>query len=376
MTLATDGNGGDRGRRVVFASQTKGDDFMANSPEVVTALALQQAIDDAAPVDLSWIDPPPPDDGWTLAADALRFIYKIVASLKPRHILEFGCGLSTRVLVRAGDAAGLKIAVSSIDHDPEFGRPAAGSAPLGSPTVKVSFQFAPLVARDCGGKLLGSYLLDATALASPDPVDLVIIDGPPVTLGGREGVLYQVMSHARPGTLVLLDDASRESERRAVDHWQDVLGNAIEVKRLKNFAKGMVAIIIRKPILRDRLWEQRLRRASELVASIVPEGRNYIQIDPTTGELGGRTGLPLVQRDGQDWGPPADDDQAIKELEHHRRAGSTHCIFLWTAFWWLECYPRFHAHLRRTARLVAEGDLLVAFDLYTTPPVRSAGVPL
>jgi hypothetical protein len=50
---------------------------------------------------------------------------------------------------------------------------------------------------------------------------LVLIDGPPSLLGGREGTLYLVMEFARPGTLVLLDDASRAQEQSALARWQN-----------------------------------------------------------------------------------------------------------------------------------------------------------
>ena len=36
--------------------------------------AIEQALREAPQVDLSWIEPPPTADGWTLAPDALRFV--------------------------------------------------------------------------------------------------------------------------------------------------------------------------------------------------------------------------------------------------------------------------------------------------------------
>src|SRR5580765_8542526 len=168
--------------------------------------AIDAALADFANVDLSWIQPAPTDDGWTLAPDALKFVISLVRHLKPRHILEFGSGLSTRVLARACADLKLKCAISSVDHDPEF-------AAKGKAEGRVRLQIAPLVARDCGGKILPLYYLESKKFASRRAVDLVVVDGPPVNLGGREGTLYQAMEFVRPGTVVLLDDAGRAEEK-------------------------------------------------------------------------------------------------------------------------------------------------------------------
>src|SRR5436190_7885464 len=91
--------------------------------------AVEQALREAAQVDLSWIVPPPTADGWTLAPDALRFVTRIVEILKPRHILEMGSGLSTRVLSRAAGALVPKCVISSVDHDPDYNWSTGGAKP-------------------------------------------------------------------------------------------------------------------------------------------------------------------------------------------------------------------------------------------------------
>src|SRR5437764_13771359 len=85
----------------------------------------------------------------------------------------------------------------------------------------VSCLFAPLVARGCAENTLPMYCLPRGGFASRLAADLVVVDGPPLILGGREGMLYQAMGFARPGTLLLLDDAERAEERRTLARWQD-----------------------------------------------------------------------------------------------------------------------------------------------------------
>jgi predicted O-methyltransferase YrrM len=332
--------------------------------------ALDAALTDATAVDLSWIQPPPAADDWTLAPDALRFLTSLVRHLQPRHILEFGSGLSTKVLARACFESGPSVGISSVDHDPEFGR-RPGTASHDHPLrVRVRFQLAPVVARDCGAKLLPVYLLRPDRFASRCAVDLVLIDGPPITLGGREGVLYQVMDFARPGTLVLLDDAQRRSERSAVGHWVDTLEEAIEVRTPAGFTKGLAAIIIREPVPRRELWERKLALAKRWIEGTVAPGGRFVLIEQDYWPQGFRGGLrseALVQRAGEPMGLPEDDRRALGELEQRRQEGATHVVFLWTAFWWLDAYAGFFGYLRTHYRCAVENDLLVAFDLTHAP---------
>src|SRR4051812_4077069 len=136
---------------------------------------------EAAGVDLSWIVPPPTADGWTLAPDALRFVTAAVRVLRPRHVLEMGSGLSTKLLAREVAALGNGGAISSIDHDPQYNWETSRSESPDKP-ANVAFHLAPLVVREFGGKLCGAYLIQPNKLASKEPVDLVVIDGPPVNL--------------------------------------------------------------------------------------------------------------------------------------------------------------------------------------------------
>lgn len=109
----------------------------------------------------------------------------------------------------------------------------------------VTFQVAPLVGRKAFGKLLPMYYWRPEAFASRLPPHIVVVDGPPSKLGGRVGNLYQLLGVCRPGTLVLLDDASRSDEQDAMRLWRHNLGDAIEVRALEGFAKGLSAILIR-----------------------------------------------------------------------------------------------------------------------------------
>jgi predicted O-methyltransferase YrrM len=327
--------------------------------------AIEQALRESPNVDLSWIVPPPAADGWTLAPDALRFVTRIVEVLQPRHILELGSGLSTRVLSRTASALSPKCVISSVDHDPQYNYETAG-APADQEGAKVKFQLAPLVVREFGGKLLGAYLIQGNKLAAKRPVDLVVIDGPPVNLGGREGTLYQIMDYARPGTVVLLDDSKRPEEKAALKAWQDNLGDAVSVQQLPGFGKGMAAVIINRPIPAKNLWHHRFLLSKQELEAMVPHDQSVILAGETWwGDelLLDRPILPFTEKEGQYWGDPADDAAALAELEKLTQRGARFFAFGWPTFWWLPHYKGLIEELTRRGRKALDNDRMVVFEL-------------
>jgi hypothetical protein len=73
--------------------------------------------------------------------------------------------------------------------------------------------------------------------------------------------------------------------------------------------------------------------------------------------------VPFLEKDGQYWGPPPDDETAIRELERLRREGAEFVAFTWPAFWWLDYYAGFHQYLREKFRCILHNDSLLVFDL-------------
>jgi glycosyltransferase involved in cell wall biosynthesis len=118
-------------------------------------------------------------------------------------------------------------------------------------------------------------------------------------------------------------------------------------------------------------WMRRLAAATEELSALVPVGGSVILVDEDqwadrwggSGLLEGRRCLPFLERGGQYWGPPPDDDVAVRELERLRRSGASFLAFGWPAFWWLEHYAGLRRHLRAHFPCVLENDCLVVFDL-------------
>jgi glycosyltransferase involved in cell wall biosynthesis len=113
-------------------------------------------------------------------------------------------------------------------------------------------------------------------------------------------------------------------------------------------------------------WFYRLDESLREVESLTAGGNRVILVDDQTWGvsdfLGGRQ-IGFLEKDGEYWGAPADDETAIRELELLRERGAAFFILAWPSFWWLDHYAAFHAHLRTHFECVQENDRLIVFDL-------------
>lgn len=114
-------------------------------------------------------------------------------------------------------------------------------------------------------------------------------------------------------------------------------------------------------------WLYRLRQSVDDITRLVPENKSFILVDEEQWEAGqsiaGRKRIPFLERDGQYWGVPSDDDIAIRELERLRHKGASFLIFAWPAFWWLDYFSGMHRYLRTQFRCVMENGNLLMFNL-------------
>jgi phospholipid N-methyltransferase len=102
------------------------------------------------------------------------------------------------------------------------------------------------------------------------------------------------------------------------------------------------------------------------IRKIIPSGATYILVDELQTRLGDNAhcrSLPFLEINGQYWGCPEDDQQAIREIERLRKSGCTHIVFAWPAMWWLDHYTDLHRHLESGYRCVLKNERLRVFDL-------------
>ncbi len=111
---------------------------------------------------------------------------------------------------------------------------------------------------------------------------------------------------------------------------------------------------------------QYLRLAVDEIEAVIPSGAAFILVDDNAippDSFSDRRLFPFLERDGQYWGPPADDSTAIEELHRLRGLGASHIVFAWTAFWWLDHYSGLSRYLWGHFPCLFQNDRIIAFDL-------------
>jgi predicted O-methyltransferase YrrM len=175
-------------------------------------------------------------DTWVLAKDSMRFLVALIRRMSPEKVIEYGSGVSTRVVVheiREG------CVVRSFDHVEAYAikTRAELNAVADGRDVKVLHRAIGL--GFFHGKLLPFYRLGRDDLGPVREADLVIVDGPPGPWG-REAALYASFPIMRQGAILLLDDAARPGEQKAVKSWQRYFGDAMDFQYLPGLGKGML----------------------------------------------------------------------------------------------------------------------------------------
>jgi predicted O-methyltransferase YrrM len=355
----------DRAGRRSDASPAAGDAATATSASDAAVTQTRNALDAAlanfSEIDLQGFISRDDRSSWSLDSDTLKFLVSLVGFLGPQHILEFGSGLSTRVLLRVTQALDSSCGVSSVDHDPDFIEQTLASV---APDLaeRLRLQFAPLVTRQYGESYLPAYRMDTEKFSRSTPFDLCVIDGPPDGLGGREGTLYQVLPHCRAGTCILLDDAARPHEQRALRNWSAALGDAIEIRDLEGFGKGLAAIIVHRSVLPNRLWQHRLEAASRELEEGIPMGSRALVIDENQwpNEFAALVSFEIEREDSF---PPAKFGDVVVTLRRKAAEGIDFVVFGWPAFWWFDHFRDLRPFLDQHARRVVSSERVVAYDL-------------
>jgi len=115
-------------------------------------------------------------------------------------------------------------------------------------------------------------------------------------------------------------------------------------------------------------WGERLGCAIDRILETVPPDASFLLADD--GQWGvyeafrGRRPIPFTEQNGEYAGPPADENQAIAELQRHSARGVDYLVLGWPAFWWLDYYAALTLHLRRNCRCLRDDDHVIVFALH------------
>jgi hypothetical protein len=160
----------------------------------------------------------PRSRGWAASPDLLQLLIGFARQSRSCTVLECSSGLSTVVL--AGCARNTKRGhVYSLEHDPHYARQTRDLLALHGLQAWATVLDAPLRRLELPGWQGQWY--DVTGLPPELEVDLLVIDGPPATLGrlARYPALPVLAPWLAPSVRVVLDDADRDDERAAVARW-------------------------------------------------------------------------------------------------------------------------------------------------------------
>lgn len=128
-----------------------------------------------------------------------------------------------------------------------------------------------------------------------------------------------------------------------------------------------MGIFTNQNIWKENSWEHKIHLAIEELLSIISPENTFIFLDDeqwgVDAMIFGRRRIPFIEKNGQYWGPPPDDDTAIFEFERLRQGGADFIVFAWPAFWWLEHYKGFYEHLKKEFKIILRNDRLIIFDL-------------
>ncbi|MFA9429674.1 class I SAM-dependent methyltransferase [Egicoccus sp. AB-alg2] len=186
--------------------------------------------------------PIPATGGWALSADAAALVVGLVLATRPARIVECGSGTSSLWLGYALRRAGTGTMVA-LDHDERFAAQTREHVRRHGLDDVVEVRHAPLVEQAFGPHTQPWY--DPSAWADLTDVDLLLVDGPPrrVAPMARVPALYAFHDRLRGGATVILDDAKRPEERRAVEDWERLTG--LTAERRDDLEKG--AALLRVP---------------------------------------------------------------------------------------------------------------------------------
>ncbi len=123
---------------------------------------------------------------------------------------------------------------------------------------------------------------------------------------------------------------------------------------------------LKEHLRREQEQQQRIRQTLAEIGAATAPGQSVILVNENQwpdAAIPERRLLPFIERDGQYWGPPEDDAEAIRELDRMRYAGAQFIAFAWPTFWWLEHYAGLHRHLLSNTKAILDNERVVLFDL-------------
>jgi predicted O-methyltransferase YrrM len=162
--------------------------------------------------------PLPPMRDWAISPDFANIVISLIRERRPKLVLELGSGVSTLITAYTLEE-NKEGGVLSLDHDAQFAATTMDNIAKHGLQAIATVTLAPLKEIKIHDKSWLWY--DIAQLHNLEPVDMLIVDGPPVTTQKLARypampVLFPVLS---ADAVILLDDAHRADETKIVNLW-------------------------------------------------------------------------------------------------------------------------------------------------------------
>jgi predicted O-methyltransferase YrrM len=178
--------------------------------------------------------------GWAMDAGALETVLAHLPGGEA-NVVELGAGASTIAIGRTLRARG-EGRLHSLEHHAGWAAEIRERADAEGLADHVEVIHAPLAPHDLavdGGSWYAEEALDRLR----QPIDLLLIDGPPAPEGALERsrvpALHVLWERLAPGAVVILDDADRPGERWALGRWEAEFPIRFDFRRDQGIAIGV-----------------------------------------------------------------------------------------------------------------------------------------
>jgi predicted O-methyltransferase YrrM len=185
--------------------------------------------------------PLPPFGRWALGPEMAGLLVHRVLDREPKLVVEFGSGISTVVMALALRRNGGGRIVS-LEHDRRFVDSTREMLITHGVDDIAEVVHAPISDVEIDGRRTRWYDTTALERLGNDPVELVLVDGPPSSVAplARQPAVPALAGRLAPDAEIYLDDAERQDERRTLDHWAKALGASY---RILPFGKCPVGVL-------------------------------------------------------------------------------------------------------------------------------------
>ncbi len=114
-------------------------------------------------------------------------------------------------------------------------------------------------------------------------------------------------------------------------------------------------------------WYHKVNRSLQEIDALIPQHASFILVDDDAWTAGHtilhRPRFHLIEQDGQYWGAPTHDVEAIEALEQYRMKGVCYFVLTWSSFWYMDYFTIFRHHLDSHYTCLQKNEILMIYEL-------------